>query len=406
MVFAALAWTPAGGPVRRRSHTAHRNRPPATSASNDLSFFDEDEEPTRRTPRPRRAAPPRAGGADSQTLLVRRALGLGGLLLLILILVLGIRSCTSSQHKNALQDYNREIGAIISDSDKQVAGPFFELLGTEGESAQDIENQISSLRATAEQHLEQARELDPPDEMLNAQESALIALELRQDGVAGVGQRIGTALGDEGEEADKAFAEIAGQMQAFLSSDVLWQTRVVPSIKSALDDAEIGGQNVAATEGSLPDLAWLDEGTVATRLGKSLSSGGSGSDEEPAPGTHGTGLVSVSAGDVTLQPGTSNRIPRSTDAFTIRFENQGENDEVDVNVVMRIARADGGGNDIRVEETVDQVARQQTAEVSLPLETAPAAETAMTITVEVKPVPGEKITENNKQEYPAIFVEG
>jgi hypothetical protein len=242
--------------------------------------------------------------------------------------------------------------------------------------------------------------------MRNAQESALIALEFRRDGIAGVGQQIGTARGDAGTEADKAFGAIAAQMQSFLSSDVLWEARVVPAIRRELDEAEIGGQTIAASEGSLPDLAWLDEQTVAQRLGGELTTGGSGSNREPTPGTHGSGLTSVRAGDLTLQPGTSNRIPRSVDTFTVTFENQGENDEVDVRVVLRIDASDGSGQPIRVERTVDQVARGQTAEVSLGTPSAPPANTAMTITVEVKAVPGEKNTDKNRQEYPAIFVDG
>ena len=59
--------------------------------------------------------------------------------------------------------------------------------------------------------------------MKAAQQSLLIALELRRDGLGDIAQRIRTALGDQGEAADAAINQIAGQMQAFNASDVLYQ---------------------------------------------------------------------------------------------------------------------------------------------------------------------------------------
>ena len=60
--------------------------------------------------------------------------------------------------------------------------------------------------------------------------------------------------------------------------------------------------------------------------------------EQVAPGRHGHGLVSVSVGDTTLQPPpTTNRIPASSGlAFTVRFTNQGDNEETDVRVRVRV----------------------------------------------------------------------
>src|SRR5215213_4805034 len=99
--------------------------------------------------------------------------------------------------------------------------------------------------------------------MKGAQQALLMALELRRDGLAFVAERIRTALGDEGDAANKAITDIAGQMQSFLASDVLYDTRVAPFIRRALADAEIGGQRVASTR-FLPGIEWLDEGTVAS----------------------------------------------------------------------------------------------------------------------------------------------
>jgi hypothetical protein len=367
-----------------------------------LSFFDEDDEP-RSSPRARRSASTGGPSTDQQTLLVRRAVAIGGLVLLLVLLFIAVRSCASSRKENALKDYNREVSSIVRDSDTQVGDPFFQLLGQAGsESPQDLQTNISGYRVTAEGQLKQARNLDVPDEMKGAQQSLLIALEFRRDGLGAIAEQIRTALGDEGDAANEAITKIAGQMQAFLSSDVLYQARTAPLIKHALDEAEIGGQKIAPSQ-FLPGVEWLSEQTIAAQLDQQLT-GGDRQAGEPAPGLHGTGLESVTVGETRLQTDAPNRIPASEDtAFVVRFTNQGENDEFDVKVNLAV---EGGDKPIKVSRTVDTVARGQTAEASLALGQKPPTGSAVTVKVTVAKVPGEEKTDNNTAEYDVLFTEG
>jgi hypothetical protein len=315
-----------------------------------------------------------------------------------------VRSCASSRKENALKDYNREVSSIVRESDTQVGQPFFELLGQAGDdSPQDLQTNISGYRVASENLLKQARKLDVPGEMKGAQQSLLIALELRRDGLGFIAERIRTALGDEGDAATKAITEIAGQMQAFLASDVLYQTRTSPLIEHALDDAEIGGQKIASSR-FLPGIEWLSEQTVATQLGQTLSGGGGGNNRTPAPGLHGTGLEGVSIGDTTLQPDAPNRVTAGANTpIVVKFTNQGENDEFDVKVSLDV---EGGDKPIKASRTVDTVARGQTAEASLTLGKAPPTGTAVTVKVTVAKVPGEEKTDNNTAEYDVLFTAG
>ncbi len=342
---------------------------------------------------------------DARTLRTRRAIVGVGALLLIILLALLMRGCLDSRADNAIKDYNREIAAIVRESDTQVGAPFFQLLSEGGsESPQDLATGISSFRVAAQRQLEQARALEVPDELTEAHRSALMAFEMRRDGLDAIAQKVRPALGDEGDAADEAINGIASQMAAFLASDVLWQTRATPLIRATFDERELGGQDVAATRNFLQGTDWLQEETVAERLGQSLAAGGGGGDDEPAPGLHGTGIQAVRAGELTLEAGAANRIPISTEALTVSLTNQGESDELDVDVVVEIAPETG--DPIRVRRTVDTVAQGQTAEVSIPLESKPAAGQAVTITATVRPVPGEEKTDNNELEYQAAFVEG
>jgi hypothetical protein len=370
-----------------------------------LSFFDEDDEP-RRTTRPRRARPAGGGVAttDSQTLLIRRAVALVGGIIVLLALFFLVKSCRDSAKENALKDYNRQLSTIATDSARQVGAPFFQLLSESGASApQELQTSISGYRVQAEQQYEQARGLDVPSEMEGAQEAALIALEWRRDGLDRIAQQIRPALGDESEQADEAINDIAGQMAVFLASDVAWETRVIPFITAALEAEEIGGQEISKSP-FLASEEWLDPQKIAEVLDQQLTSGGGGG-EPTGPGLHGSGLESTNYGDVTLQPGVTNRLTYEPGTgFVVNFANQGENDEFDVRVTVRITRE--GGDPITMSETIPRVATGESATAELALEEQPPLDTAVTIRVNVARVPGEEKVDNNSSQYPALFSRG
>jgi hypothetical protein len=377
-----------------------------------VSFFDEDDEPTRtrrtaRAPRPRRAAPADGGaGVDQQTLWTRRAVAIGGGLLLFILLVLVINACQDSRRKNALRDWNREATALVRQSDQEVGKQFFDTLRQgSSQSPEDLQTQVSSLRVQAENQLKQGKQLDTPDQLNAAATSMLEALELRRDGLDYIAQRISTALGNEGDVADQAIQGIASQMQAFLASDVLIRARVTPLVRETLKDDDVVADPVT-TSGFLPALSWLEPSYVADQLGTQLSNNGSGrqnTTKEPAPGLHGTGLDSTTVDGVTLQPDpAANRVPIGGDLnFAVKFTNQGENDEFDIPVVVTL---DGGsGKNIVGRKTVDTVVKGATATANITLPKKPTAGEVYTVTVEVKAVPGEEKTDNNKSTYNVLF---
>ena len=319
------------------------------------------------------------------------------------LLLFVVNGCRNSARENALKDYNRAVGSIVSDSDSQVGKPFFDLLRNPGTG--DLEAQVASFMSQAETQYQQAKRIDTPGDMTAAQRSFLMTMEMRRDGLKSIADQVRTALGSNAEAADTAIRDITGAMQLFLASDVVYTTRVLPLIEAELKDADVGAQRLQQTQ-FFPGVQWLDEATVADALGAQLSSGGNGggSGREPAPGLHGTGIDSVQVGDLTLQPDAANRIAYGPDTeFTVNFTNQGENDEVDVRVVVRI---EGGPKPLRVERTVESVAAGATASPTLALDSPPPLDTPVEITVEVKPVPGEEKTDNNKSTYDALFSQG
>jgi CARDB protein len=372
-----------------------------------LSFFDEDDEPTRRAPRPRRAAPAGGHDVDQQTLWTRRGIALGGGLLIFVLLVIAVRACQSSAHKNALRDYNREAQALLTQSDGEVGKQFFDTMHqAASQSPEDLQTQISSLRVQSETILDQAKKLSTPDELAHAQTSLLEALELRRDGLDYIASHISAALGDQGDVADQALRGVTSQMQAFLASNVLIQSRVTPVDKEELKNNDVVADPVHTDpEAWMPGFSWLNPAYVADQLGTRITVNKRNPNQPIAPGLHGNGIVSTGVGDVTLQPDpAANKVPVGGDlTFKVTFANQGENDEFDVEVSVTL---EGNGKPIKAKKTVDTIAKGQQTTVNLALPKKPAAGEVYTVTSAVKPVPGEKKTDNNKSTYPTLFVQG
>jgi hypothetical protein len=376
-----------------------------------VSFFDEDDEPLRTTPRPRprprRGSP--AGGAvgDSQQIYIRRAvLGLG-LVLIVVLMGFFISGCRDKQAERALKDYNAKVSGLAGES-ASTGTEFFKLFNQDQPSASDLQTQINSLRVQAERTLQQAQGLSVPDEMVPAQQSLLISLELRRNALQTVGEEIRTALGDSGEQADAAIKSIAGQMSAFSASDVLYEARVIPFINQALKDKDIGDQTISKPK-FLPSVDWLSQQFIAQKLDQQLTSGaggdGAGKGQPTGPGLHGTGLTATSVGDQTLQPGVPNQITYQPGmVFFVAFTNQGDNDEFNIKVTLRIESE--SSSPITLATTVPSIAKGAKATAQLKLNRTPPIGSSTQIRVTVAGVPGEKKTDNNKSTYPALFKRG
>ena len=381
-----------------------------------MSFFDDDEPPTRAA-RPRRPTEARPRGAttgtrartaagggppgDAQQLMVRRAVALGAAALVLILLIVGVKGCLDSRAQNALKDYNRNAGAIVTDSNDQVSKRLFDLLGgAQTTQPLDLQQNVNQVRVTADEDVKRARALDVPGDMKDAQLALLETLTLRAEGV----QKIADQLPNlSGSQADDASSKIAGAMTELLASDVIYSQRVKPFIEQTLDDNGIHGEIVVSSR-FFPDTQWLDPGFARQELtGKG---GGRRPGGPPAPGTHGHGLLATKVGSspqtaTTLVAGQTNRVPAgSNPSFIVDFQNQGQNDEFDVRVRVSITSS---GKPITVEKRVDQTTAGQQSELTIPIGQTPPIGTPVQVTVSVVKVPGEVNLTNNTQNYTVIF---
>jgi hypothetical protein len=346
---------------------------------------------------------------DQQTLLVRRLVAAGAVVLVVVLLVVLVKGCVDNRREAALMDYNRSVRTLVEQSRNDLAKRFFDALGTAGgQDQQQVQEAINQLRVVADEELSQAERLDPPDAMKAAQTNLELVLSLRRDGVAKVADEIQTALGGTAG-AGTAVDAIAGQMQAFNASDVVYSQRVAPLILRALKDDGIAasydgtaGEQVLPYASFLPDtggLSWMSSDYVAQQLGSVTSSGRPGG--TPTPGLHGHQLDSVSVNGVDLTTDGSNRIPASPPpTFVVNFTNGGENDERNVKVNVEVT---SGGSTIRGQAIVPATTAGSPSTANVELRQSPSTSGPSTIRVTIAQVLGEETTDNNTATYNALF---
>ena len=208
------------------------------------------------------------------------------------------------------------------------------------------------------------------------------------------------------EELPKATAQqaqrlstgrIAQMMRVFDASDVLMRSRFKPEERDALKQEDVAATLPKDTTlAFLPDVQWLQPAFVADQI-----SGISGSGGSATPGLHGDGLGTVSLGGVALTPGGSTTVQLTKDiAFDIQVVNQGDSTETDVGVTVTVG---SGGDAVKLEETIPEIAAGEQKTVSIPLTSQPPTGQNVPITVNVKAVPGEQVTDNNKADFTVIF---
>ena len=340
---------------------------------------------------------------DPQQLRARRLGALAVGVIVIIVLALLVNGCLDSRKEQALKDYNRDVASLVQDADAN-SDEFFDALTTPGASSADVLSQVNQLRLTAKAQTREAQKLSVPGDMKAPHRNLLLTLGLIEEPMGKIAEKIPAALSTDSATAEPAVVGITAEMQSFLAADVVYQRRTVALIKQALDDHDIGGQTIQASQ-FLPNVGWLDAPTVARRIHADAGRGaGSEASAAPlAPGSHGHGLLSVSVGDTTLQSGTTaaNTIAVSSNVtFSVKFANQGENPETDVRVRITLT---GGGKTITKQQTVDQTTAGAETTVTVPLGEPPPIGVGVKVKVEVRPVRGEKNTANNVAEYPAIF---
>ncbi len=319
--------------------------------------------------------------------MLRRALALGGGLILLILLVLGVKGCLDARANRELSDYAEDVSQIVAETD-QTSKDFFGKLADPGTlSVTEFTAEVNADRSAMDNYASRVDGLSAPGDMSRAQTALELTYDLRSSAMAEIANKLPTALGDAG--AAKATAGIARQMQKLLAADAIYATVVRPEIDGVLGDNGIEGSDVPESV-FLPDgTQWLEEEEVATALGAI-----SGSSVGDASGVHGLGLLGVGINGAELGEEAATVSPEETPEVEVEVQNQGESTENGVDVTVSV-----GGNELQ--GSIETIAAGETSTVSIPLTPTPSGE--VTLDVKVDTVPGEQVSENNEASYTVLF---
>jgi hypothetical protein len=327
--------------------------------------------------------------------MVRRRVAAGVAVALLIIIVLVISGCLKSQAQQSLKDYNRHVGEIAQEYDTVVATPLFTTLtGASGKLALNVETQVNQLLLESQKLNARATALSVPSEMTGAQRAFLLALGLRVEGITKLAAQLPAALGGQGKQVGP---KIAGAMETFLASDVIYSQRVAPLIQQELNANGI----TETTPGArfLPNLGWLETNTLLGRLTGQVSAGSSST--AAAAGHHGSALKGVSVGSNTLEPEPAlNHISGGGNpTFTVSVEDAGEFTESGVTVDLTVT---AGGKTTTTSGVISKTEPGKTSKVEIAVSGIPLS-AAASVVAAVRPVPGETNHEGTKNTYLAVF---
>ncbi len=328
--------------------------------------------------------------------MVRRRIAAGVALVFIVIIVLVINGCLKSQKQQSLKDYNREVSQLASESDAQVSKPLFSALaGASGKSALDVEVQIDQLGVASRKLAERVAGLKVPGEMVGAQRALLLVFRLREEGMAKVATVARIALGAKSKQAS---TELAGDMEIFLASDVIYSQRVAPLVAQTLSSTGIKGLSTTPTR-FLANIGWLDPNTTFSRL--TGQTAGSSTTGQAVTGNHGSALKAVSVATNTLAPEpTINHVSGGGNpTFTVQVENSGEFTETNVKVDIVVT---AGGKQYKASHVIEKTEAGKSLNVEIPVTGIPLGAAAK-VQVNIEGVPGENDLENNKNTFLVIF---
>jgi hypothetical protein len=375
----------------------------------EFDFFDEPEteEASERVRTPRRPPPkgPRRPVRPPQGLIpmLRLAGLIAFLILAVVLLVVGVRSCASSGKHARYEGYIQDVRGIARRND-QISKDLNAALSATGIKETDLEAKINGLAAQEQQEVATASKMNPPGPLRVEHDHLIEVLKLRSSGLSRLADAFRQTATAKASNSAVSGRLISDQALLLVASDVNWDfyfrepTQLELRNQGITDIGAVPDSNIILN----PELAGTQAMTqVWLRVHGAATGGGTTS------GKHGSALVSVTAlpDGKRLDPnGTAsdNQITASTDlAFQVAVTDSGDFQEFNIQVTLTILRSP---NPIVLKKKIDVINAGETKKVTFTnINLTGLFGVPTTIKVDVAPVPGEKTTSNNSAEYKVIF---
>ncbi len=366
----------------------------------EFDFFDDEPataegpaSPRVRIPRPARGRPRGPMGPPRGTAPLLRLLALVGFVIgLVLVFALLIQSCASSSKRDSYASYMGKVNRIASQSTANGAAVANALTLLK---VSDVVTKLQGIADSERQNVRAAADLDPPGPLRPENGYLVEALELRVSGIDGLAAAFEETAGSKDTSA--AAAELAGQADRLLASDVVWDDFFVALTKKVMADEHVSGVAVPQSHVATSDLVTPHSMALVLQRLRGASTGGTCS------GLHGTNVVSVKAlpAGQTLSTTSLNTVTATTDlAFAVTVQDSGNFLEANIPVTLTIVK---GSSPIVKTQSIQSINPAEQKVVTFTgLGQVPFA-TQTTVKVDVKPVPCEANKANNSAQYPVIF---
>jgi hypothetical protein len=372
----------------------------------EFDFFDEPATRESQQPPPRARLPRRGGRGNgmrrpsgpprSLTPILRLLVVIGVLVALFVVFGLLIQSCASTSKHDSYAGYMDDVDKIARGSQEDGAAVANAL--TSGSKAASITSTLRGIADQERQNVKQAQSLDPPGPLRPENEQLIEALRLRISGVDNLASAI-EQLAPKKTTGEAAILE--AQSDRLLASDVVWSDLFQGPAKTVM--ANEGVKGVVA-----PDSTFVANRQLfaETSLNLMLSRLRGASTGGQVSGLHGTNIEGTKAtpGNQTLSTGAENTITATPNlAFVVTVQDSGDAQEVNIAVTMTLKK-DGGGKAIVQTKKIAVINPGQKKTVTFSgINTSGYFAVKSHLDIDVKPVPGETRTDNNRASYPVIF---
>jgi hypothetical protein len=374
----------------------------------EFDFFDEPEteEATERvrTPRrppprgPRRPVRPPAGVIP----MLRLAGLIAFLILAVVLLVVLVRGCASSNKHDRYEGYISDVRGIARSS-ASTGKDLNATLAATGIKEAQLESKIRGYAAREQQSVAQANELDPPGPLRIEHDHLIEVLKLRASALSRLADAFRQTATAKASDATTSGALIAEQARLLVASDVNWDFYFREPTQQELENQGI--RDVGGVPDSdifpNPDLASTQAMMVVWQRVHGAATGGS------PGGKHGSALGIVKAlpdgKELDVNGSASdNEITASTDlAFQVTVEDSGDFQEFNVGVTLTIQKSPRSIVKKKKIAVINAGESQTVTFTNIDLTGLFGLPT--TVKVDIEPVPGETTTTNNSAEFKVIF---
>jgi hypothetical protein len=360
-------------------------------------LHDEQEPPREEEPRPPRRQQGGGGGTGGLSPRGRLIALVAGAVVLALLLVFLILSCTGEGKKGTYEGYMEDI-AVVANGSAKIGRDLDAALTTPGVKPNELATTLDGLADLQQQQLSEAEAISEPGALRDEQAAALESLSFRITGMRRLADAFRATAGSD--DAAGASLQLAGQANRLVASDVIWSDLFRNASLSQMRSDGVSGVPVPESD-FVQNPEFGSPGywePVFERVNGAATDNGT-----TTGGLHGTGIVETKAlpSDIVLSTDTDNIVTAGTDlAFAVTIENTGDNQEVQIKVTLTIEQQP---SPIVATKTIDSINPGETKTVTFSDLGQVAFATETTVKVDVQPVPDEANADNNSAEYPVIF---